>query len=98
MRVIARTPPMSSDRWTPASRADILLPTYKLVTRRRRNLPAISMNHHSRSGHGDMPGTPTAICFDCYVLDLQRCSLRRGNDQLELRPKAFDVLRYLAEN
>jgi pimeloyl-ACP methyl ester carboxylesterase/DNA-binding winged helix-turn-helix (wHTH) protein len=45
-----------------------------------------------------MRDTPTAICFDRFVLDLQQCALRRGNDQLELRPKAFDVLRYLAEN
>jgi hypothetical protein len=30
--------------------------------------------------------------------DLQRCSLRRGEKQIELRPKAFDVLRYFVEN
>jgi DNA-binding winged helix-turn-helix (wHTH) protein/pimeloyl-ACP methyl ester carboxylesterase len=42
--------------------------------------------------------SPRLIRFDVYVLDLQRCSLRRGEDQIELRPKAFDVLRYLVEN
>jgi pimeloyl-ACP methyl ester carboxylesterase/DNA-binding winged helix-turn-helix (wHTH) protein len=45
---------------------------------------------------------PTAfrnvVRFDAYALDLQRCSLRRGNSDIELRPKAFDVLRYLVEN
>jgi len=45
---------------------------------------------------------PTAsakiLCFDIYALDLQRCSLQRGRDQIELRPKAFDVLHYLVEN
>ena len=38
------------------------------------------------------------VRFDAYTLDLQRCSLRRGKEQIELRPKAFDVLRYFVEN
>ena len=41
---------------------------------------------------------PSVVHFDVYTLDLGRCSLRRGKDQIELRPKAFDVLRYLIEN
>lgn len=41
---------------------------------------------------------PSAWRFDAYTLDMQRCSLRRGDDPVELRPKAFDVLRYLVEN
>jgi pimeloyl-ACP methyl ester carboxylesterase/DNA-binding winged helix-turn-helix (wHTH) protein len=41
---------------------------------------------------------PSALRFDAYILDVQRCSLRRGDDPVELRPKAFDVLRYLVEN
>ena len=36
--------------------------------------------------------------FGSYALDLRRCSLMRGQEQLGLRPKAFDVLRYLVEN
>ena len=36
--------------------------------------------------------------FGVYTLDRGRCSLLRGAKQVELRPKAFDVLRYLAEN
>jgi pimeloyl-ACP methyl ester carboxylesterase len=42
--------------------------------------------------------SPTAIHFDGYTLDLQQCVLRRGRDEIALRPKSFDVLRYLAEN
>jgi pimeloyl-ACP methyl ester carboxylesterase len=42
--------------------------------------------------------SPNAISFDAYTLDLQRCVLRRGQDEIALRPKSFDVLRYLAEN
>jgi DNA-binding winged helix-turn-helix (wHTH) protein len=46
-----------------------------------------------------MPTASTKpLCFDAYSLDLQRCSLQRGAEQIELRPKAFDVLRYLVEN
>lgn len=38
------------------------------------------------------------VRFGVFALDLQRCSLRQGEGQIELRPKAFDVLRYLVEN
>lgn len=40
---------------------------------------------------------PTTLGFGIYTLDLQCCSLRRGSDEVQLRPKSFDVLRYLAE-
>lgn len=36
--------------------------------------------------------------FARFTLDLERCALRRGGDDLPLRPKSFDVLRYLAEH
>jgi DNA-binding winged helix-turn-helix (wHTH) protein len=42
--------------------------------------------------------SPGVVRFDAYTLDLQRCALRRGEEQIELRPKAFDVLRYFVEN
>lgn len=42
--------------------------------------------------------TPASLRFDRYTLDLARSALRRGEEQIELRPKSFDVLRYLAEN
>jgi DNA-binding winged helix-turn-helix (wHTH) protein/fermentation-respiration switch protein FrsA (DUF1100 family) len=46
-----------------------------------------------------MPSISAGVVrFDVYTLDLQRCSLRRGGEQIELRPKAFDVLRYLVAN
>jgi adenylate cyclase len=42
----------------------------------------------------------TAVLYrfeDC-VLDLGTASLRRGNEEVDLRPKCFDVLKYLLEN
>jgi pimeloyl-ACP methyl ester carboxylesterase/DNA-binding winged helix-turn-helix (wHTH) protein len=46
-----------------------------------------------------MPVTgPKLLRFGEFALDLQRCVLRRGDAPIELRPKAFDVLRYLIEN
>jgi len=41
---------------------------------------------------------PKTLRFDIYTLDLQRCSLLCGRDAIQLRPKSFDVLRYLAEH
>lgn len=41
---------------------------------------------------------PRTLRFGNFSLDLARCSLWRGVEQIQLRPKAFDVLRYLAEN
>lgn len=47
----------------------------------------------------DMPaGSQGTWRFEVYTLDLQRCALRRGPEQIALRPKAFDVLRYLVEH
>jgi DNA-binding winged helix-turn-helix (wHTH) protein len=45
--------------------------------------------------HSDSPGV---LCFSDYALDLQRCAILRGGRELQLRPKSFDVLRYLAEH
>jgi TolB-like protein len=36
--------------------------------------------------------------FEGYTLDVIRCSLRTAGREVELRPKAFEVLRYLVEN
>jgi TolB-like protein/class 3 adenylate cyclase/Tfp pilus assembly protein PilF len=36
--------------------------------------------------------------FGGFVLDLDRYELRRGDEPVEIQPKAFDVLRYLVEN
>ncbi len=41
---------------------------------------------------------PKTLRFDVFALDLSRCLVRRGSQEIPLRPKAFDVLRYLAEN
>lgn len=35
--------------------------------------------------------------FDDYTLDTGRCALRRGGTEIALRPKSFDLLRYLVE-
>src|SRR5215475_8543351 len=36
--------------------------------------------------------------FEGYTLDVARSSLRTADREVELRPKAFEVLRYLIEN
>ena len=40
---------------------------------------------------------PKMLHFDGYHLDLMRCALLRGGEEVRLRPKSFDVLRYIAE-
>jgi pimeloyl-ACP methyl ester carboxylesterase len=42
--------------------------------------------------------SPRRLCFDRFTLDLQRCALLRGQEEIRLRPKSLDVLRYLAEH
>jgi len=39
-----------------------------------------------------------ALRFDAYSLDTVRCVLLRDEEMIELRPKAFDLLRYLVEH
>src|SRR5882724_6164702 len=41
---------------------------------------------------------PRILYFDKFSLDLSRGSLRAGDQDIELRPKAFEVLKYLATN
>jgi TolB-like protein/lipoprotein NlpI len=41
---------------------------------------------------------PETLRFDVYTLDLMRGELLRAGETIELRPKAFDVLRYLVEH
>ncbi len=36
--------------------------------------------------------------FDDFALDLARCCLQRGKEEVRLRPKPFEVLKYLVEN
>jgi DNA-binding winged helix-turn-helix (wHTH) protein len=38
------------------------------------------------------------FCFEDCTLDLRCGVLRRGDREIELRPKSFEVLRYLVEN
>jgi TolB-like protein/DNA-binding winged helix-turn-helix (wHTH) protein len=44
------------------------------------------------------PEKPQAIFFDGFTLDLLRGCLRRGGVEVKLRPKSFDLLRFLVEN
>jgi formylglycine-generating enzyme required for sulfatase activity len=41
---------------------------------------------------------PRVLYFDKFSLDLARGCLRAGDQDIELRPKAFEVLKYLAAN
>ena len=41
---------------------------------------------------------PQVVDFEGFSLDLQQCVLRREGEAIELRPKAFDVLRHLVAN
>jgi DNA-binding winged helix-turn-helix (wHTH) protein len=41
---------------------------------------------------------PRLLRFDRFALDLTRGCLRAGDQEIALRPKAFEVLRHLAEN
>src|SRR5215475_7871862 len=41
---------------------------------------------------------PRVLCFDRFALDLRRGCLRHADEEIALPPKAFEVLRYLAEN
>ena len=38
------------------------------------------------------------FCFGKFILDLRRGGLRADDREVELRPKSFEVLRYLVEN
>ena len=41
---------------------------------------------------------PAMYRFEGYTLDTNRCLLRLADREIELRPKSFEVLRYLVEN
>lgn len=45
-----------------------------------------------------MPNSLQAVNFEDFSLDLLQCVLRRQGEVIELRPKAFDVLRHLVAN
>lgn len=42
--------------------------------------------------------TPTMLVFDPFVLDLESERLLRGTEPIELRPKTWQLMRFLAEN
>src|SRR5260370_42478753 len=75
---------------------------FRAVTKRRRNFAEIPVNMVKNRTMVKVPGTPAVssetLSFEVYTLDLMRCALLRGGETIELRPKAFDVLRYLMEH
>lgn len=42
--------------------------------------------------------TSVRICFSGFTLDPQKCSLAQFDNEIKLRPRAFDVLCYLVEH
>jgi DNA-binding winged helix-turn-helix (wHTH) protein len=42
--------------------------------------------------------SPKRLYFESFTLELTSCALLRGTQEIRLRPKAFDVLRYLVEH
>jgi DNA-binding winged helix-turn-helix (wHTH) protein/alpha-beta hydrolase superfamily lysophospholipase len=45
-----------------------------------------------------MLSSPQVVDFEDFSLDLRQCVLQRRGEVIELRPKAFDVLRHLVAN
>ena len=41
---------------------------------------------------------PMRLRFDSYVLDLERGCISAGNEEIAIRPKTFEFLRYLVSN
>ena len=56
------------------------------------------MQRPQPSGSGDVAGHAQHRAFRPPTLDLNQCALWQGEEHIELRPKAFDVLRYLIEH
>lgn len=55
----------------------------------------IGMSHNGRAMQ---TASDMIIRFEGFELDLRRGCLRAGDREIELRPKSFEVLRYLVEN
>lgn len=71
--------------------------------------PAVSSPYHlAQNARGStirevcriqMRKSPHEIhCFDEFTLDLTRGSLQHGQEEIKLRPKSFEVLKYLVDN
>jgi len=54
---------------------------------------------HNPPGGGEMQAVSRQVfCFEGFTLDLRRGCLRSDDREIELRPKSFEVLRYLVEH
>jgi TolB-like protein/DNA-binding winged helix-turn-helix (wHTH) protein/Tfp pilus assembly protein PilF len=68
------------------------------VPKDRRRKPEISPNFVDADSNGSASPTTTAplrLRFERYVLDLERGCLLAAGEEIPLRPKTFDLLRYL---
>ena len=52
----------------------------------------------SRSQPSIVPKIPPSFSFGSYTLDLNRGALLRGSDEVKLRPKSYETLKYLVVN
>jgi TolB-like protein/DNA-binding winged helix-turn-helix (wHTH) protein/Tfp pilus assembly protein PilF len=70
------------------------------VLRRARKTAEVSLNFSRQASSAGDPGASGLgqLGFDQYVLDLERGCLLAGNEEVSLRPKTFQVLRYLVSN
>lgn len=50
------------------------------------------------SPSGECATKENAFVFEGYTVDVQRAALYRGDREIDLRPKSFEVLRYLVAN
>jgi DNA-binding winged helix-turn-helix (wHTH) protein/predicted esterase len=73
-----------------------------MLTARRHGVTIARRNFADSQAHDHrdrlMLALPQVFDFEGISLDLQQCTLRRGGGTIELRPKAFDVLRHLVAN
>lgn len=70
------------------------------MVRDARHFSAAILKWHPErlSGEGMQRPAHQTYIFEEFQLDLTRGTLYRGNQEIKLRPKSFDVLRYLTEN
>ena len=66
-----------------------------MVSRKQRNSEGMV---RLDPGEAERPAKETVFIFEDYAVDLRRAALYRGDREIELRPKSFEVLCYLVAN
>jgi adenylate cyclase len=74
------------------------LEAHRVTKERRMNAENSPILDSSAGAVSDGSSQADSIRFDRYVLDLRRGTLRSGQFDIEIRPKTFKVLKFLAEN